>query len=87
MTKFCMMKGSSKNATGDILCGIFAELEILVETKCWLARVPSHSNIADKPSRGISNDLLPVGFLDETESAIIAVKRLLHSCERSWGKG
>ena len=50
-TKFCLIKGSSDNAVVDILCAIFAELEMQIETSCWLARVPSHSNIADKPSR------------------------------------
>jgi len=85
-TKFCMMKGSSENETVEVLCGIFAELEILVEKKCWLARVPSHSNTADKPSGGISHDLLATGFLDEMENVIIAVKRLFAFMRKKLGK-
>ena len=85
-TKFCMMKGSSENETVEVLCGIFAELEILVEKKCWFARVPSHSNTADKPSGGISHDLLATGFLDEMENVIIAVKRLFAFRRKKLGK-
>ena len=64
-TKFCMMKGTSDNSTVDVLCGVFAELEVLVETKCWLARVLFFSNIADKPSRGISHEFLAASYVDE----------------------
>ena len=77
-TKFCMMKGASENGTVDIICAVFAEIEAMFESKCWLARVPSKSNIADKPSRGDVQELIASGFSDETESANVAIQRLLH---------
>lgn len=55
--KFCLMKGSSDNEFVDVLCSIYAELELVVETSCWLARVPSHSNFAEKSSRRQTHEL------------------------------
>ena len=69
-TKFCLMKGSSDNEFVDVLCSIFDELEIVVETSCWLARVPSHSNIADKQSRGQTHELRAKGFCDHFAFAL-----------------
>ena len=76
-TKFCLIKGSSDNAVVDILCAIFAELEMQIETSCWLARVPSHSNIADKPSRAEVTELLENGYKDHSKLAAEKLKDLL----------
>jgi hypothetical protein len=40
-TKFSLFKGSSENATVDLLAGYFAEIEASVHIFAWLARVPS----------------------------------------------
>ena len=45
-----MMKGLSENPLVDILSGMFVEFEVLVDAKFWFVRVPSHSNVEDKPS-------------------------------------
>ena len=76
-TKFCLIKGSSDNAVVDILCAIFAELEMQIKTSCWLARVPSHSNIADKPSRAEVTELLENGYKDHSKLAAEKLKDLL----------
>ena len=76
-TKFCLIKGSSDNATVDVLCEIFAELEMQNETSCWLARVPSHSNVADKPSRGDVRELVEAGYRDQSNMAAGKLKDLL----------
>ena len=76
-TKFCLIKGSSDNAVVDILCAIFAELEMQIETSCWLARVPSHSNIADKPSRAEVTELLENGYKDHSKLVAEKLKDLL----------
>ena len=54
-TKFSLLKGSSDNDIVDLLAGYFAELEAKVHSFTWIARVPSKSNIADPPSRNVTN--------------------------------
>jgi hypothetical protein len=54
-TKFSLLKGSSDNDTVDFLASYFAELEAKVHSFTWIARVPSKSNIADPPSRNVTN--------------------------------
>ena len=76
-TKFCLMKGSSDNATVDVICSIFAELELQLEAACWLSRVPSHSNIADAPSRGDVHVLAALGFEDQSVMVSGTVDMLL----------
>jgi len=48
-----------------------------IETSCWLARVPSHSNIADKPSRADVTELLEDGYKDHSKLAAAKLKDLL----------
>ena len=76
-TKFCLMKGNSDNAMVDAICAVFAELEIMIQANCWLARVASFSNIADKPSRGDTKDLVDNGFLDDSAKASREAMKLL----------
>ena len=76
-TKFSLMKGASENATVDDICAIFAETEVHTDTVCWLARVPSYSNIADGPSRAEMQKLLANGFLDHSEFVMTFVEKLL----------
>ena len=76
-TKFSLMKGASENATVDDICAIFAETEVHTDTVCWLARVPSYSNIADGPSRAETQKLLANGFLDHSEFVMTFVEKLL----------
>jgi hypothetical protein len=85
-TKFCMMKGFSENATVDCLCAIFCELEVSSETSCWLARVPSYSNVADMPSRGIIHELLNAGYVDDSELAAAAIQQLFTFMETKVGQ-
>lgn len=59
-SKFALLKGVSDNLCVDCLAMIFAEQEARLSLSPWLSRVPSHSNIADPPSRG---DLEPLKFL------------------------
>ena len=68
-TKYCLMKGASDNEMVDAICAVFAELEMWMQANCWLARVASFSNIADKPSRGDTKDLLDSGFSDDSALA------------------
>ena len=46
--------GATPNA--KTLLSVFDELEFINRMICWFGRVPSHSNIADKPSRLVFTD-------------------------------
>ena len=81
------MKGTSENNAVDILRGIFAELEFVVEAKCWLSRVPSYSNIADKPSRGNVHKLVAAGYVDDSDLAVLVVNQLFTFMNDKLGKG
>ena len=85
-TKFSLMKGSSENSTVDVMCSIFAELEKQRETARWLSRVPSHSNIADAPSRGDIHMLVSLGYVDQSVLVQNSIGQLLTFIQMKWGK-
>ena len=79
-TKFRLIGGSSENDIVDLLAQIFAENEVQVSTLSWIARVSSHSNIVDAPSRGDTCKLLKDGLIDvvaETLISLAAVSAIL----------
>ena len=61
-------------------------MEIHVETFCWLARVPSYSNIADKPSRGSLHELVAQGFMNQSDDVAAAVSLFFAFMEKKKGK-
>ena len=69
-TKFSLLRGISDNAVVDFLAEIFAKAETKVHAFTWLARVPSSCNIADNPSRGITNKLVSAGAADVSAKAL-----------------
>ena len=54
----------------DSLAERFVELESKVHAFIWLARVPSHRDVADAPSRGETDGCLLSGALDVSEEAM-----------------
>lgn len=78
-TKFCLMKGSSENPTVDAMTQVFVESETHVRTLCWLARVSSFSNLADEPSRGDTQRLNDLSFVDVSKDAATCLKLLCMS--------
>ena len=58
-SRFCILKGYSKNPCISKMVHALATLEEEVGCFAWYARVPSEANIADPPSRGSSHMLLP----------------------------
>ncbi len=46
------MKGSSETSYAASMLRFFTEFEMKLQIKTWIARVPTSSNPADKPSRG-----------------------------------
>ena len=68
-TKFSFLRGVSENKVVDSLAERFVELESKLHAFIWLARVPSHCNVADAPSRGETDGRLLSGALDVYEEA------------------
>ena len=68
-TKFSLLRGVSENKVVDSLAERFVELESKLHAFIWLARVPSHCNVADAPSRGETDGRLLSGALDVSEEA------------------
>ena len=50
------IQGAGATSHAKALLSIFDELESIHRMICWFGRVPSHSNIADKPSRLVFDD-------------------------------
>ena len=65
---------NSDNACVDAMAEAFAKLECQLLAMVWIARVPSKNNIADPPSRGITN--VPLLVCAEDVS-VLAKSRLL----------
>ena len=85
-TKFCLMKGTSDNLTVDAICAVFSELEVAIQANCWLARVASFSEVADKPSRGYIKNLVDSGFLNDSTKALQKVIQLLAFTKEKLGR-
>ena len=57
--RYALMKGCSRSMQVTKLCHLFAMACEADTAITWFARVPSASNIADHPSRGVPNSMLP----------------------------
>ena len=53
-----LIKASSDSPSGAAIVSAFTSLEMDMQLKVWIARVPTSSNIADGPSRGDCDDLI-----------------------------
>lgn len=76
-TKFSLLKGLSDNACVDSMAELFAELECSEHVTAWIARVPSKSNVADPPSRGIVNGASLRDAMDVSATARACLKVIL----------
>ena len=78
-TKFCLIRGASDNPVVDRLVLAFCEREAATHAINWIARVPSHSNCSDDPSRGETKVLVEKGFADVSGHATIVLALLMAS--------
>lgn len=62
--KFALLKGYNDNSVVDRLAEVFVECESETHIYLWISRVPSASNVADEPSRGIVSHLINKGFTE-----------------------
>ena len=76
-TKFSLLKGLSDNACVDSMAELFAELECAEHVIAWIARVPSKSNIADPPSRGVVEGTSLIHAVDVSATALAFLKVIL----------
>ena len=75
--KFSLLKGLSDNACVDRMAELFAELECAKHVTTWIARVPSKSNVADPPSRGVVNGASLKNAVDVSATASRVLKAIL----------
>ena len=84
--KFALVRGLSENKVVDFLTELFAKTESELQALFWVARVPSKSNVADEPSRG-----LPISFhIDNLTNDDQDAKLILDELAReisTWGDG
>ena len=88
--RFCLIKGTSTSLSMLLLCSAFYSADLTNPTAAWIERVPSESNLADLPSRGllkraaemvngsVGQDLWADEFLLEPQCPI--PKSLLRKC-------
>jgi hypothetical protein len=76
-TKFSLLKGLSDNACVDSMAELFAELECAEHVTAWIARVPSKSNVADPPSRGVVEGTSLIHAVDVSATALAFLKVIL----------
>ena len=75
--RFSLIKGYSKAASITHICALASNA---IDSYCivpWYSRVPSLSNLADLPSRGVSHELLPSSLSSSHESVIEVVEECL----------
>lgn len=77
--KFSLLKGTSDNFVADKLAETFVNAESSTHSYTWICRVPSASNIADAPSRGVIDALLNRGFVDRSKDAKLLLVDILAS--------
>ena len=62
-TRDVAISGRGRNPTAKALASVLLALEDAGEIRCWCARVPSPSNVADLPSRELCSEMLCWGKL------------------------
>jgi len=70
----------------DYLAELFVEAEAECRAQIWLVRVPSKSNAADHPSRGLTAKLKENNRVDHSDLAAVVLEswKLLHTTLK-WG--
>ena len=70
----------------DYLAELFVEAEAECRAQIWLVRVPSKSNAADHPSRGLTAKLKENNRVDHSDLAAVVLEswKLLHT-NLKWG--
>ena len=84
--KFALLKGFADNEVVDKLAEIFVEVESSRNLYIWISRVPSKSNMSDKPSRGHCDDLLKHGYENFSNAAADILADLIRILKLGWCK-
>ena len=79
-TKFSMVKGFSENVCVCNLVQKFALHESEAHILSWISRVPSHSNVADGPSRNDVDLLVHLQASNDSDDASALMVQLVNSC-------
>ena len=79
-TRDVAISGRGRNPTAKALAAVLLALEDAGEVRCWYARVPSPSNIADLPSRELCSTMTVLGqtrHVDDASAALSSCLQLL----------
>ena len=76
-TRDVAISGRGRNPTAKALAAVLLALEDAGEVRCWYARVPSPSNIADLPSRELCSTMTVLGQTRHADDASAALSSCL----------
>ena len=79
-TRDVAISGRGRNPTAKALASVLLALEDAGEIRCWYARVPSPSNVADLPSRELCSEMTVLGqtrSADDASGALSSCLQLL----------
>ena len=72
------ISGCGRNIVANTLIDFMLKLEMSANLTPWFARVPTPSNIADEPSRGVLSSLIALGALQvESGKALFDIFEVL----------
>eukprot|EP00435_Cladocopium_sp_Y103_P067672 s1151_g30.t1 len=81
-SKFALLKGLSENTCVDLLAEFFVAVECDIHSTLWIGRVPSKSNVADPPSRGVVDTKLLAEGMNVSKLAEAVLKDLSTQMEK-----
>ncbi|OLP88903.1 hypothetical protein AK812_SmicGene29665 [Symbiodinium microadriaticum] len=76
-TRDVAISGRGRNPVAKALASVLLALEDAGEVRCWYARVPSPSNVADLPSRELCGTMTVMGQTRRADDASSALKDCL----------
>eukprot|EP00435_Cladocopium_sp_Y103_P070784 s724_g36.t1 len=82
--KGALLSGATSTFFGQRIVSEFVQMEMDCQIKVWFARVPSSSNLADKPSRLDETELITLGVTKDSVDwrSLLKIVEALGSVER-----
>eukprot|EP00435_Cladocopium_sp_Y103_P072807 s378_g41.t1 len=82
--KGALLSGATSTVFGQQIVSEFVQTEMDCQIKVWFARVPSSSNLADKPSRLDETELITLGVIKDSVNwkSLLKIVEVLGSIER-----
>ena len=81
-----LIAGATPSSTGSLLVREFVCIEMRGQVKVWFARVPTSSNVADKPSRLEVTELVTEGVSRVTCQCSALLEQVRRNRSEKWGE-